>query len=83
MGDPMVMRELIAARILEDPNFFNEAILDKNPDDYCCWILDKNSWGGGIELAIIPSILNVRIGVVSIRDLKIEYFGEVKNIKLF
>ena len=71
------MRELIAARIMGDTNLFNEAILEKKPEDYCAWILDKNSWGGGIELSIIPSILNVKIGVVSIRDLKIEYFGEV------
>lgn len=78
MGDPMIMRELIAARIMSDTNLFNEAILDKKPEDYCSWIMDKNSWGGGIELSIIPSILSVKIGVVSIRDTKIDYFGEVK-----
>jgi len=77
MGDPMIMRELIAARIMNDTNLFNEAILDKNPESYCNWIMDKNSWGGGIELSIIPSILSVKIGVVSIRDLKIDFFGEV------
>jgi len=75
----MIMRELIAAQILGEPNFFNEAILEKHPDDYCAWILDKNSWGGGIELSIIPSILNIKIGVVSIKDLNIEYFGEVND----
>lgn len=73
----MVMRELISARIMSDTNLFNEAILEKKPEDYCSWIMDKNSWGGGIELSIIPSILNVKIGVVSIKDLAIEYFGEV------
>jgi ubiquitin thioesterase OTU1 len=77
MGDPMIIRELIAARIMSDTNLFNEAILEKTPEDYCNWIMDRNSWGGGIELSIIPSILNVKIGVVSIRDSIIEYFGEV------
>lgn len=82
LGDPVVMRELIAARIMNDTNLFNEAILEKKPEVYSAWIMDKNSWGGGIELSIIPSILNVKIGVVEIRELKIEYFGEVIIIYL-
>jgi ubiquitin thioesterase OTU1 len=81
LGDPMVMRELISARIMIDPNLFNEAILEKKPEDYCAWIMDKNSWGGGIELSILPSILNVKIGVVSIRDMAIEYIGEVNYFR--
>jgi ubiquitin thioesterase OTU1 len=79
MGDPMTLRELICGKILNDTEYYNEAILEKTPEEYCNWILDPNSWGGGIELSIIPYILNVKIGVVSIRDLKIEYFGEVNK----
>lgn len=71
---------MICDKILTNPEQYNEAILDKNPDDYCAWLLNKESWGGGIELSIIPSILNVKIGVVSIRDQTIDYFGEVKFI---
>lgn len=76
MGDPLLLREMICEKIMCDPNSFNEAILEKTPNDYCNWIMDKNSWGGGIELCIIPSILNIRIGLVSIKDLTVEYFGE-------
>ena len=44
------LRELVAAMVASDPQEYCEAVLGKANSDYCAWILNKDSWGGGIEL---------------------------------
>jgi ubiquitin thioesterase OTU1 len=77
MNEPETMREIIASTIMSNTDFYNAAILDKEPSDYCAWILQKETWGGGIELAILSNFFQIRIGVADITKVTIEYFGEV------
>lgn len=77
MTEPETMREIIASTIMSNTDLYNAAILDKEPSDYCAWILQKETWGGGIELAILSNFFQIRIGVADITKVTIEYFGEV------
>ena len=65
---------------MEHPDEYNEAILDKKPEDYCEWILCGDSWGGGIELSILSKYFQKTIGVVDIKNITIEYFGDYHEI---
>ena len=74
-NSPEIIREIITAEIMSNPEEYNSAILGKNPEDYCKWILNKETWGGGIELSILSKFFHVQIGVADIQFITIEYFG--------
>lgn len=76
MTEPEVVRSIISMVIMDNKSEYNAAILDKDPIEYCEWILRGDSWGGGIEISILSKYFNVKIGVVDIRNIAIEYFGE-------
>jgi ubiquitin thioesterase OTU1 len=76
IDQPEIMRELIAVEIVSNPDLYSQAILDKEPSEYCEWIMQNDTWGGGIELSILSKCFQVRLAVVDINNLAIEYFGE-------
>ena len=73
--EPEVIRSIISMVILDNPTEYNKAVLEKDPEDYCEWIMRGDSWGGGIEMAILSKYFMLNIGVVDIKNLTIEYFG--------
>ena len=73
--EPEVIRSIISMIILDNPTEYNKAVLEKDPEDYCEWIMRGDSWGGGIEIAILSKYFMLNIGVVDIKNLTIEYFG--------
>jgi ubiquitin thioesterase OTU1 len=77
------LRELIAIEIQSNPDTYNEAVLEKTPEEYCQWICNKETWGGYIEVSILSKIFNAKIGVVDIMNERIEYFGEVNKHFLY
>jgi ubiquitin thioesterase OTU1 len=81
ISEPQLMRELIATEILSNPEIYNAAILEKDPDKYCDWIMRNDTWGGGIELSILSKLLDITLAVADIKHCKIEYIGEVKFLK--
>ena len=74
--EPEVIRSIISMVILDNPTEYNKAVLEKDPEDYCEWIMRGDSWGGGIEIAILSKYFMLNIGVVDIKNLTIEYFGD-------
>ena len=72
---PEIIREIITVEIMSNPDEYNSAILGKTPQEYCKWILNKETWGGGIELSILSKFFHVQIGVADIQFITIEYFG--------
>ena len=79
LESPEMIRNIISSEILSNPNDYNSAILDKEPEEYCKWILKEDSWGGGIELSILSKFFQVQIGVANIQSINIDYFGEYNN----
>ena len=75
INSPDVIRGIITSEIKSNPAQYTSAILGKDPEDYCKWILNKETWGGGIELAILSKYFQIQIGVVDIQFITIEYFG--------
>lgn len=44
--------KVVISAIKSDPSSYSEVVLERNPEEYCGWIAQKNAWGGAIELAI-------------------------------
>ncbi|KAF2007976.1 OTU-domain-containing protein [Amniculicola lignicola CBS 123094] len=70
------LRSLVAQRIQADPDLYNEAILQRTPDEYCEWISYSDSWGGGIELSILSQEFDVEICSINVQDLRVDRFNE-------
>lgn len=73
-----ILREMCAQEILSDKVKYNNAILDQSNEDYARWILQKDAWGGGIEIGILSEYLKVAIYVIDLDSLTIGKFNEEK-----
>lgn len=72
-----MLRELVCVEIQQNPVLYNSAVLETNPIEYCEWILQDDSWGGGIEMAILSKYFLIRIDIVDILNNTIEIIGDV------
>ena len=77
--NPSIFRELIKNEIISNPDIYIEEVLEKSPKEYCNWITKDSTWGGGIELAILSKVLDIRLSVINLLDLSVQEFGEVRN----
>ncbi len=69
------LRKVVADRVLADKFLYDSAVLGKSPEDYAKWIQLPESWGGGIELAILSDYLKAEIVAVDIINLRYDIFG--------
>lgn len=53
MRTPLAHRQVIAKAVRENPDLYTEGFLGKSNREYQAWILDKQRWGGAIELSIL------------------------------
>lgn len=81
LAEALRLREVIAGIVSLDPVTYSEAVLGKPNSSYCKWIRNKNSWGGGIELAILSQYYNTEIAVVDTQSGRVDRFGEDKQYK--
>jgi ubiquitin thioesterase OTU1 len=70
------LRSMVAQAIQQDPEQYNEAILQRTPDEYCKWISYSDSWGGGIELSILSKEFDIEIASVNVQDNRVDRFNE-------
>lgn len=70
------LRKAVSTAIRQDPITYSDAILGKPNKEYSEWILKQNSWGGGIEIAILSKHLNYAIYVLDIDACKFEKFND-------
>ncbi|ESO99484.1 hypothetical protein LOTGIDRAFT_186849 [Lottia gigantea] len=73
------LRQLIAGVVMSDPLTYCEAMLGKSNSDYCKWIMNEESWGGGIEISILSKYYQIEIDVVDTQSGRIDRFGEDGN----
>merc|ERR1712130_730368 len=73
------MREVIASVVGSDPDKFSDVFLGRPNADYCRWILDKDAWGGAIEVQILAEYFQVQIVVVDTISGCMTIFGEALN----
>ncbi|KAF2730458.1 ubiquitin thioesteras-like protein OTU1 [Polyplosphaeria fusca] len=72
------LRSMVAQAIQADRDMYNEAILQRTPDEYCKWIQYSDSWGGGIELSILSQEFDIEICSINVQDLRVDRFNEGK-----
>ncbi len=70
------MRQLIASVVSSDKEFYNDVFLGRSNEEYCKWITNPDSWGGGIEVSILSKHYNTEIDVVDTQSVRIDRFGE-------
>lgn len=70
------LREAVVQAIRADPSTYNEVVLDRPVDDYCRWILKKDSWGGAIELGILAPHVGVSIYCIDVELGHFIRFGD-------
>ncbi|KAJ1932314.1 ubiquitin-specific protease otu1, partial [Linderina macrospora] len=73
------MRHIVVDRILENPAVYSDAVLGQPAEQYCQWIANAESWGGGIELAIFSDEFDVEVCSVDIQTRRIDQFGEGRH----
>lgn len=79
MGDMDTMvelRSIVAGAIQGNPTEYTAAILGKNPDEYCRWIQNEESWGGAIELKVLSEYFNIEICSIDVQTLHMFQFNE-------
>ncbi|TKA24238.1 hypothetical protein B0A50_06002 [Salinomyces thailandicus] len=72
------LRSVVAQTIQAKPDFYTKGMLEKEPADYCRWIMREDSWGGGIELSILSEHFDIEISSINVQDLRIDTFNEGK-----
>ncbi|KAM0717421.1 hypothetical protein Q7P37_007273 [Cladosporium fusiforme] len=72
------LRSVVAQTIQANPELYTAGMLEKEPSDYCAWITREDSWGGGIELAILSQHFDIEIASINVQDLRVDRFNEGK-----
>ncbi|CAF1220856.1 unnamed protein product [Adineta ricciae] len=74
------LRNLVANKIESDHITYSEAMLGQTNSEYSKWIRRDDSWGGGIELAILTQEYEIEICVINTEcGGRIDYFGEDRH----
>jgi len=73
------LRQVISETVINDPETYTEAFLGRSNPEYCAWILDESSWGGGIELSILSRHFAIEIAVVDTQTGRVDRFGEAEK----
>lgn len=76
---PQDLRNIVVNYIRSDPQTYNEAILGRSVEEYCNWILKKDSWGGAIELGILSDYFNIKILCLDIETNNFIIFEQEKS----
>lgn len=70
------LRTICSDQIRNDKVTYSDAVLDRPNEEYAQWILRKDSWGGGIEIAILSKNFGVGVYVLDMDAEKFEKFNE-------
>lgn len=77
--DPNFYRQVIAGIVLSQPSYYTKELLEKSPDEYASWIMDKSSWGGEIELSILSTYLDIEIAVCDIMSTTLLLYKSIES----
>jgi ubiquitin thioesterase OTU1 len=70
------LRDVISDAVKAQPDEYSEVVLGRPPDDYAQWIKKPESWGGGIELAILAKHYQTEIAAFDITTARYQIFGQ-------
>ena len=75
------LRKVVAECVLADPHEYNEATLDRPPDEYAAWIQQPDNWGGGIEIAILSGHFGAELAAFDVQTQRVDIFGQGKGAR--
>ena len=75
------LRSIVASEIQADQETYNEAILQKPPDEYCQWIMNPNSWGGYVEIKILAEHFQIEVCAVDVQNGVIQRYSEGAGLR--
>lgn len=70
------LRTVCSEHIRNDKVLYSDAVLDRPNEEYAQWISKNDSWGGGIEIAILSKNFGVAVYVLDMDAQKFEKFNE-------
>lgn len=73
------LRQIVADTVREDPITWSQPILGRDPQLYISKILDKDVWGGAIELAILADHFRTEICSIDVQTGRVDRFGQGQN----
>lgn len=73
------MRDIVINELQSEPNIYTESFLGKPNKEYCEWLRQSSSWGGGVELSILSKHYGLEIAVCNGSSGTIQCYGEDKN----
>ncbi|KAK4642037.1 ubiquitin-specific protease otu1 [Podospora bellae-mahoneyi] len=76
------LRAQITEYILTHPEKYTAAILGSPPQKYCSHLMEKDTWGGAIELSILSDIYDIEISSIDVKSLRVDRFGEGKETRI-
>ncbi|CCG22472.1 Otu1 protein [Candida orthopsilosis Co 90-125] len=65
---PQELRNVVVDYVNRDPVLYSDTVLGRPREEYCRWILKKDSWGGAIELGILADWFDVRVICIDIES---------------
>lgn len=80
-GKAAALRQIVASAVAADPRTWSAQVLGQPPAAYRRWILDENTWGGGIELALLSSHFETEIVSFDYAYLRQDVFGQGSGYK--
>ena len=75
-GEPEKLRKMIAETVLSNPQKFNATFLGQPNQYYAAWIMQKDTWGGAIELSILSVLLQTEIVALDVQTTRMYRYGE-------
>ena len=80
-GSISYLREQVANYIVANPYKFPEQALGRSPDEYVEWIMEKDTWGGEVELIILAEFIEKEIAVINTNPWNHHIFGQGQNYR--
>ncbi|KAK8196830.1 ubiquitin thioesterase OTU1 [Phyllosticta capitalensis] len=77
-----IVAQEIQRRAAAEPELYNEATLEKSPDEYCKWIQRADAWGGSMELDILAKQFGVEICSIDVQHLRVDRYNEGKEKRI-
>ena len=70
------LRQVVSRQILDGR--FTPIELERSIQDYASRILQKDTWGGAIELVVLSDFYKTEIASIDVESLRMDVFGQGK-----
>lgn len=73
------MRQLVSQELLRNSDQYDAVVLGEDPIAYGSWILEKDHWGGSIEISVFAQYYQTEIAVSDVKSGRLDIYGQDKK----